>query len=180
VRLDARTVRTCGRRVALHGAVGGGVARERAERCGEHAVEPGKRRELVGLAGAHHPARKPDAVLHLDAALERDHVVVRREQEQIADLMQVDLPSRALAEGAPRLERAQPDAHVQLVREHGPDAAGAAPGGARAELGALEQQHLLHARLGEVEGDARADHPAAHDHHRGPLHAGYAREHEHR
>ena len=37
-------------------------------------------------------------------------------------------------------------------------------GRARAELVALEQQHVPHARLGEVERDARADHTAANDH----------------
>ena len=42
---------------------------------------------------------------------------------------------------------------------------------ARAELRPLDEQHVLHAGLGQVERDARADHPAADDHHGGLLHA---------
>ena len=68
------------------------------------------------------------------------------------------------------------DAHVELVGEHRAHAAGAAAAGAGFQLAALAQQHL-DARLGEVEGDARSDHTAAHDHHVCPLHApGYARD----
>ena len=164
VRLDSRSVRTGACRVALHGGVRGCMSRERAERAREHAVQPGQRRQLVRLVGREHPARKAEPVLHLHAALELGHLRGAREQEQVADAPQVDLRAGTLAEGAPRLERADADPHVQLVREHRADAARALRRGAGAELRPLDEQHVLHSRLGEVEGDARADHATAHDH----------------
>ena len=77
---------------------------------------------------------RPRRFCSLDAALEFGHVLVAREQEQVAHPLEVDLPARPLAERTPRLERAQRDPHVQLVGEHRAHAAGALRGGARAEL----------------------------------------------
>jgi hypothetical protein len=141
------------------------VARERAERGGQHAVGPRQRRELPRLRHAHHPARHAQLVLHRHAPLEVGHVLLGREQEQVAHALQVDLPAGPLAEARPGVERAHRDPHVQLVGEHRAHAARTLRGGARAELAALQQQHVVHTRLCQVERDAQADHATAHDHH---------------
>ena len=53
------------------------------------------------------------------------------------------------------------------VTVDGVHAAGGMPGGAAGELAALEQQHVLPARLGQVIQHARADHAATDHHHPG-------------
>jgi hypothetical protein len=146
------------------------VPGQRAEGAGQDAVEARERRQLRHLVHAHHPARQAEPVLQRDALGEGLDVGLGIEQEQVAHAREVHLPAGSLAEGGPRLERPHPDADVQLVREHRAHAAGALHRRAGAQVRAIEQQHVLDARLAEVKGDARADRPAAHYHERGSLH----------
>ena len=85
----------------------GRVPVERAERRREHAVEPRQRGQRRGLLERDEPAGHAELVLHRDERLERVDVLVAVEQEQVADAMEVDLGSRALAKrsNASRLRR---------------------------------------------------------------------------
>ena len=108
------------------------------------------------------PARHAELVLQRDARLEARDVLLAVEQEQVADLVEVDLRARALAEARERLDAAQADRDVERVGELRAEAArGAARRSAR-ELVALEEADV-DARLGEMERDARADHAASDD-----------------
>ena len=167
---DARAVSPRARGVALDRRVGCGDSGSRAERRRLDALQSGKRREPPRLLRGEHPARQPERVLHRHVALEPAHVLGPRQQEQVADLLEVHLPAGPLAEPPPGIEVPQAHPHVQLVGEHRAHAARPLAGRARAELGALEQQHV-HARLREVEGDAGADDASPDDHDLGPFHA---------
>ena len=151
-------------RIALHDGLRRRVPVERAERAREHVVEADERVQDTDLAGSQHPARHSETVLERHALLERLDVLGPGQREQVADPVEVDLPAGPLAEPRERVEAAYGDADVQLVGELRPHAAGRSRGGAGCQRRPLEQQHVAHARLGEVERDAGTDHPAADDH----------------
>jgi hypothetical protein len=56
-------------------------------------------------------------VLQLDALLEGRDLLGRRQCEQVADLVQIDLPAGALPEVHERIDAAHRNADVELVRE---------------------------------------------------------------
>ncbi len=147
-------------RVTLRDRVGARVAGERAERRGEDAVEPRERAQLAHLVEVEKPAWHPELVLRLNARLERRDVLLAVEQEEVADLLEVDLGARPVAEARERLDAAKPDRDVQRIRELRAEASRGTARGAARELVALEQAHLCPG-LGEVEGDARPDDAAA-------------------
>jgi hypothetical protein len=103
-------------------------------------------------------------VLHRDGLDHRVHLLRPVEQEQVADPVQVDLLPRPLPEVGEGLEAAPAQLDVQRVGEHRAYAAGALARRPAPERGAVEQQHVGHTGLGEVEGGARADDPAPDDH----------------
>ena len=68
-----------------------------------------------------------------------------------------------LAKPLERVEAARAELHVERVGELRAHATRGLAGRAGAERVALDQQHVPHARLGEMEGDADAHDAAAHD-----------------
>jgi len=104
-------------------------------------------------------------VLEGDASLEDTNVLLPVEQEEIPDLVQVDLPAGPVVEAVERLEAAQRDRDVELVRELRAHASRGAARGARRQRVPLDEQDVAHPSLREMERDARAHHAAADDHH---------------
>ena len=133
-------------------------ARRRARRAGRAAAPPRATRTGSGRrvrSAPRRPARTPDVLLPV-------------EQEEVADLLQVDLRTGSLGEADEGLQAAQAERDVERVRELRPHAACGPARRARRELGLLEQ-HDVHARFGEVERRARADHASPDDDGVGPL-----------
>ena len=129
------------------------------------------------LVDAHHPARHARAGSAARRCARTPSTSSRRrEQEQVAHPPQVDLPAGPLAERAPT-PRASAARSARSARPRTSPARRPRPSPVEPEPSSprSSEQHVLHARLGEVEGDARADHPAADDHHGSALHRrGYA------
>ena len=73
------------RRVTVLGRVAGG----------QHVVDLQQRAQLLGLGRRDHPRGDAELVLQRDVAREGLDLGLAREQEQVADLVQVDLPARA-------------------------------------------------------------------------------------
>ena len=149
-------------RVTLHDGLGVRGPVERAERRREDPLEPGKRAQPPRILDSHDAARQSELVLKRDAPLEHGYILGAVEEEEVADLVEVDLGSGALAEACERLEAAKAEQDVQGVRELGSNASGGATRRARRELGALEQADL-DPGLGEVERNARSGDAAADD-----------------
>ena len=166
---ERRSVTACRARVALHGRLGGCMPVEPTERTRQHVVEADQRIQLADLVGRQEPARHSEPVLQLDALLEGRDVLGRRQREQVADLVQIDLPAGTLAEVHERIDAAHRDADVELVGELRSHPARRPRRRAGRECVALEKQHVAHARLREVEGDARPHHTASDDHDLRPL-----------
>ena len=153
-----------GEGVPLDDPFGGGVAVAGRERRREHVVTVEQRAQLTRLRDRQDPGVEAALVLERHALLELRDVGLAREDEQVPDLLELDLPTRAPAEVAKCGEAALGDLDVEHVRELRSDTAGGLGRRAAAELGALDQ-HDVDAGLGEVKGGARADHPAADDDH---------------
>ena len=81
------------------------MAVERTERSGEDAVEAGERRQLTRLGRLDEAARNPELVLDGDAVLEGRHVLLAVEEEEVADLAEVDVAARSLPEVRESLDR---------------------------------------------------------------------------
>src|SRR5262249_11373034 len=92
-----RAMRARTARVALRHRLRARVAVERAEGRGEDSFEAGERAELRGLVERYEAARHVVLVLQRDARLERLDVFFTVEEEEVADLTEVDLGTRALA-----------------------------------------------------------------------------------
>ena len=138
--------------------MGQNAARQHAARVDRRAQPPAPRPAVSIRLGT------PRPFCSATPASNVAHVVLAREQEQVAHLLQVDLPAGAAAEVLERRQAALGQPHVQLVRELRAHAAGGLAGRAAAQLAALDQHRVGHAGLGQVEQDARAHHAAA-DHH---------------
>ena len=164
---DRRTVAPSTGRVSLDDGLRARMPVERGEGCRQHALEPRDRAEAPHLFEIHESTRHAVLVLQRDAPLERRDVLGAVEEEEVADLLQVDLCTRPLREVLVRLDAAEPERDVQRIRELGSNTAGRPAGGAGRELRPLEQADV-HAGLGQVERDARADHSAAHHDDLGP------------
>ena len=85
------------------------------------------------------------------------------EQEQVADLVQVDLLAELLLERLERPQAAQPELDVDRVGELRADAPGRLAGGPGPELVLLDQHHVADPGRGQVVGGAQADDAAADD-----------------
>src|SRR4029450_2854343 len=94
--------------------------------------------------------------------LEGLHVIRAIEQEEIADLVEVDLGAGTFSEALERLESAQADRDVERIGELRANAACSTAGRPARELVALEEADVG-AGLREVERDARPDHAAPDD-----------------
>ena len=171
VRLDARrgaagddrcAVSASARRVSLRDRLGAGVAVESAEGRREHAVETCERGEPARLLGIDHATGDAELVLERDALLEDRHVLGSVEEEQVADLPEVDLAARTSCELCERLDSTQPDGDVQRVGELRSDPARRTTGRPGRQRVAFEQGDV-DARFREVEGDARPDGAASDD-----------------
>src|SRR4029453_3259945 len=108
-------------------------------------------------------ARPGGLGLQGQARLEGRDVLGPVEEEEVADLVEVDLGSRPLAEAGESLDAAQPDGDVERVRELGPEPPCRAAGRAACELPALEEADV-DSPLREVERDACPDDAASDDH----------------
>ena len=150
------------RRVPLDDRLGARVPVERAVRRREHAVEPRERAQLAHLVEVDEPARHAELVLQRHARLEARDVLLAVEEEEVADLMEVDLGAGPLAETREGVDAAQPDRDVERVGELRAEAAGRTARRPARELIALEEADV-DSGLGEVEGDARPDHAASDD-----------------
>ena len=82
--------------VSLRDGLRARVSVERAERGGDDAVERSERAQLLDLVERDEPARDTELVLQGDARFERGDVLGSVEQEQVADLVEIDLgPGRS-------------------------------------------------------------------------------------
>ena len=106
-------------RVPLSHGLGAGVAVERAVGRRQHAVEARERAQLADLVEIDEAARDAELVLERDARLERRDVLCSVEEEEVADLVEVDLGAGPLGEPRERLDAPQPDRDVEGIRELG-------------------------------------------------------------
>jgi hypothetical protein len=117
-------------------AVGGRVRR------GQQPVGRDQRREPLRLPHLDHPARHAELVLHGDALLEESDVLGPVEQEEVADLVEVDLLPELLPEGLERPQAAQAELDVHHVGELRPHATGRLARRPGTELVLLDQRHV--------------------------------------
>ena len=163
---DALVAGTAGQRGGQVGRVGAAVAGQpdrafevvvaqdrvelfRSPRADQLAVE------LVGLGGGGGPSQLGHAVLR---AGDRDSAAAPEAGAQAGLLLEPLVQLAGVLDQPGSVLRG-----AQLA-----DQAGRVPGGAAGQLPLLEQQHVGPAQLGQVVGDAGADHAAADDHHAGP------------
>ncbi len=169
LRGDAHAHRPCGRRIAEHDRIRSGVPVAHADRRRQHIVDVGQRRQPPGLGGRQHAAGHTHRVLQVGVLLEHGDIGGIGEQEEVAHLLQADVGARTIGEALEGIHRPQRQSDVDLIGElqsHSPGRLRRRP--AR-QLIRLEQQHIGDTGLGEVEGRARAHHPAADDHHLGTI-----------
>ncbi len=159
---DRGAVRSRSCRVPLNDGVRARVTVDRAERRGEHALEPGERAQLADLGEIDEPARDAQLVLQRDARLEGGDVLLPVEEEQVADLTEVDLGPRALAEAGERLDAPEADRDVERVRELRANPARGPTRRATREHIPFEETDV-DAGLREVESHARSDDAASDD-----------------
>ena len=133
------------------------------ERRSEQVVDDDSGGELMRLARGEEPALDAHAVLELDGLLVGGEVACLGDDEQVADLVQVDGPPRALMEVLEGLEAACAEFDVHRIGELRSDPARSLRGRAAREQPALEQEHILDTGLGEVERGTRAHDAAADD-----------------
>jgi hypothetical protein len=93
---------------------------------------------------------------------ERRHILLAVEEEEVADLVDVDLVARALPEPRERLDAPQPERDVQRIRELSTKAAGGAARRSAGELALLDEADV-DVRLCEMERSARPDHSPSDD-----------------
>ena len=89
------------------------------------------------------------------------------EEEQVAHLVQVDLLPEVVCERLERPQAAPAELDVHGVGELRAHASRGLARRAGSELVLLQQDHVRHARTGQVVGGAEPHHAAADDHHRG-------------
>ena len=102
-------------------------------------------------------------VLQLDISLEDRDVRLPAQDEQVAHLLEVDLPAGSARELPERAKAPLGDLDVQRIGELRAHPARGSAGRSAPELLPLEQ-HDINAGLGQVKGDARSNHAAADDH----------------
>ena len=130
---------------------------------GQQPLGVDQRREPLGLGDVDHPAGHAQLVLDRHVPLERLDLVGLVEQEQVADLAQVDVLAELTLEGLERPQAPQPELDVDRVGELRAHSPGRPAGGAGPELVPLEQQHVRNPGPGQVVGRAQTDHAATHD-----------------
>ncbi len=150
--------------VALRRGLRRRVAVDRAERRREDVVDAQPGDDAAGLVGADEPRRHAEALLQLHRPRERRDLPLGRQQEEIAPLLEVDLPSRLLGEVAVAADALEGDANVELVRELGADPAGRLARRAGRQSLAFDEHAIAAAGLRQVVESARAHDAAADDH----------------
>ena len=153
------------RLVVVHGRQMSVLGRERR---GEDVVACKQRAELARLRRRQDPRRHAVLVLQLHVALEGRDVRLLAQDEQVAHLLEVDLPSGTAGKFPEGAEAPLSDLDVQRIGELRSHAARRTARRSAPELRLLEQDHV-HAGLREVKGSARSDHPAADDHDGGAV-----------
>jgi hypothetical protein len=133
------------------------------ERRRDVAVGVDDRAQLVGLRGREHAARDVQRVLQGDRRLEQLRLLVRAEEEEVADAVEPEGAAGGGVQAVVRLQAAGGERDVQGVRELTAKAADRLAGRAAAQLGRVEQDDVGQTVLGEVVGDADADDAAADD-----------------
>ena len=119
--------------------------------------------ERAGLGRGEQLRGDPQGVLDRDRFLRHGPCRLVGVEEQVADLVQVDLTSGPYAELLESGKAADPERDIDRVGELRAHAAGRLRGRSACERVLLEQQHVGHAGLSEMERRARAHDPAADD-----------------
>jgi hypothetical protein len=152
-----------GRRVAEDDRLRSAVSVGRRVRPGEQSLVGHERRQATGLLDADHAARDAEVVLQGDVGLEGRHGLRCAQEEQVADLVQVDLLTEQRGEIAEGLQTARSERDVHRIGELRPDAAGSLGRRARPQSASVHQDDVAHSPPGQVVGRAEPDHPAADD-----------------
>ena len=116
--------------------------------------------------------RHVEPLPHRERRLERRHVALLGDEEQVADLAEMRIDAHLLLEALDARQRAQRQPHVDLRRELETNAARVARRRAAAEVVALEHDDVAHTARGKVVRDGRTDDPASDDDDVSALHAG--------
>jgi hypothetical protein len=130
---------------------------------GQQAVRLDQRRESLGLGRVDHPAGPAQLVLQRHVLLERLDLLRLVEQEQVADLVQVDLLVELLLEVLEGLETPESELDVDPVGELGTHAAGGLAGRPGPELALLHEHDVANPGPGQVVGRAQPHHAPADD-----------------
>ncbi len=149
-------------RVSLHDCLRARVPVEGAERGADHSVQARERAELVHLVQRDEAARHAELVLEGNTLLECGDVLLAVEEEEVADLVEIDLGAGSFLEAGERFDAAQSERDVERVGELRAETSRRATGRTGGELVPLEEADGGPG-LGEMERDARADDAAAHD-----------------
>ncbi len=157
---------TGARGVALHDALRRGVAVAGRKGAGQDVVAVDQGAQPAYPSSVQKLGRQAQRGLQRHALLELPDILLTAEHEQVADLLQVDLPARPSVKVSKRIHAPLGDLDVQCVGELRAHAAGGPRRRATAELVAFEQ-HDVHAGLGQMERGARSHHSATDDDHVG-------------
>ena len=128
-----------------------------------HVVHVQQRIELLGLGRRHHLALQP-IVAH--RRRQPPHFLrprIRKRREQRTRALQASGNARFSLNALVEIGRVHGDALQRRARPALAQQPGGVPGGARCQLLAFEQHHVLPAELGEMVGDRAASHAAADD-----------------
>src|SRR5438309_3478318 len=163
-----------GRPVELRGGREAGERGERvsvpvacAESTAEDIVGADSGNELGDLHAIHHANRGAHALVEVHRLAELRDTLLRVGEEEVAPLLEVVARAGAVFEVPPERRRELRHTDVELVDELMTDAAEAAFRRPRAELIALEDQHIPLAAIAEKERGGRTDDATADDDRRG-------------
>ena len=115
------------------------------------------RKERLRLRGGDPACGNAKLRPHRERALERRHVALFGDQEEIADLMEVRIGADLIGESLDVRKRALRETDVDLARELQTDAAGILSRGSGPETVTLEHEDVANALLREVVRDRGTD-----------------------
>src|SRR5207245_5243136 len=135
----------------------------RAEGPEPNVVGARMRKERLRLCGGYATCGDAELRPHRERALERLHVALFSDEEQVADLMEVRIGADLIGESLDVRKRALRETDVDLARELQTDAAGILSRGSRPETVTFEHEDVANALLREVVRDRGTDDPATDD-----------------
>ena len=160
---DGHPCSSRGTRVAQHHRLGRAVAVSGSEQRSNKPLGVDEGREPSRLLDRDHPALDAHRTLQLGLTLERGEVGLVVEEEEVADLVQVDLLPEVAPEAFEGLEAVLAEPDVDLVGEARPHTTGGSAGRACAERSTLEQHDAFDAGSRQVVGGAQPHDAAADD-----------------